>query len=89
MTVKQRIIELHKKGLRNAEIGRQIGCSRAYVSAVIKGAFGWTGFVPALGEQHQAWLQREAKKANVEPELLVRAILIDAIDEAMETTDVA
>jgi hypothetical protein len=85
MRIKNQIIEQHKMGKRNCDIANHLGCSRAYVSKVIKDWFGWTGFVPALGDEHQAWLAGEAKRLNVSPELLVRGILVDAIEEEMRS----
>jgi hypothetical protein len=85
MGIKNQIIEQHKMGKRNHEIAKYLGCSRAYVSKVIKDWFEWTGFVPALGDEHQAWLACEARRLNVTPELLVRGILVDAIEEEMRS----
>jgi len=70
-----KIIKLHEKGLNNAEVGRQLDVSRAYVSQTIKELRGWDArILPLSGEAH-AKLIEIAKKKRVSPAKHARDIL--------------
>jgi predicted transcriptional regulator len=70
-----KIIKLHEKGLNNAEIGRQVGCSRAYVSQTIKELRGWDARIMPLSSDAHAKLIELAKKKRTTPAKHARDIL--------------
>lgn len=79
------IVRLFEEGLSQREIGRRLGCSQANVCLAIKRHVGSTTISVKLSDRrHAEWLLREARRCGVDKEIMARALLTDAICEAME-----
>ena len=84
-----RIIHLFLLCYSQADIAREVGCSRANVWKVLK-ARGLTEQVRlarhtrSLQKHHHDYLDRAAKELRVSIDEVVRALLVDAIDLAIE-----
>jgi IS30 family transposase len=76
---KKKIIRLHQQGLSNAEIGRQVGCSRAYVSQTLKRERGWIGRVSPLNDADHAKLIEMAEKKRTTPSRLARNLILEGL----------
>jgi predicted transcriptional regulator len=70
-----KIIKLHEKGLNNAEVGRQLDVSRAYVSQTIKELRGWDARILPLSSSAHERLLEIAKKRRVSPAKQARDML--------------
>lgn len=79
------ILRLWQRGVPKREIAEQVGCTVQNVcNAVRKHGYGWAGYVAPIPERLQAWISREAKRAGVASHVMARALLIDAIEDAIE-----
>lgn len=78
------IIALHKNGVAARDIAREVGCSHQNVIRVLRHYTRWSGRVEALPDAMRQWLIAEAERSRVTPEVMARALLVDAINEAME-----
>ena len=78
------IIRLWKAHFPRAEIAKQLKCSKSNVTQAIKRHLAWDNRVEMLTEEHHNWLIRQAAKSFTSPAVMARAMLTDAIDEAMQ-----
>jgi predicted transcriptional regulator len=76
---KNAILRLHMRGLNNAAIAREVGCSRAYVSQTVKRERGWDSRIMPLSQEAHAKLIEAAKKYRKTPAKLARDILEEAL----------
>jgi len=78
------IIRLWKAHFPRAEIAKQLKCSKSNVTQAIKRHLAWDNRIATLTDEHHAWLVRQATKSSTPPSVMARAMLTDAIDEAMQ-----
>lgn len=78
------IIRLWKLNLSKAEIARVVGCTKANVVQTIRRHLAWDNRVEMLSQEHHDWLVSQASKNYTPPAIMARALLIDAIEEAMQ-----
>lgn len=83
----ERILELYMAGLNCAEIARRVGCSRVNAFNVVRYYVKWNHRVAPLPDAQREWMLREAEKIGAKPEVMARALLVDAINEAMEKSE--
>jgi hypothetical protein len=81
------IIRLWKQNLTKTEIAQITGCTKANVTQTIRRHLAWDNRVEMLTEEHHNWLIRQAAKSFTSPAVMARAMLTDAIDEAMQKED--
>lgn len=74
-----KIRELAKQGVPQAEIARQLGCTRSHVSVTLKRHLGFTNYFSPLSEDIRRALIRKADEFNMEPHDLARQIITDAL----------
>ena len=79
-----RIVALHVAGMNTGAIAREVGCTRPNVIQTLKRKNMWTGRVAPLPRQLHDWLCREAANSGTDADTMARAMLVDAIHEAME-----
>lgn len=79
------VLELWQSGVSMREIGRRMGCSGPNIYQIIRRRYGWTGRLEPLPAEHHQWLEAEARASNVPVNFLVRALLVDAIEEARDS----
>lgn len=79
------IIDLWKQNKSLREIATAVGCTKANVIGAIRRHMIWNNRVECLPPDYHDWLLRAASKTNTSPSVMARALLIDAIEEAMET----
>lgn len=79
------ILRLYDRGVPSGEIASRTGCTVQNVcNAVRRHRPVWSGLVSPLSPRAQAWLVAEAKRAGVSACVMARALLIDAIEDAIE-----
>jgi len=85
-----RILELYASGMTPAEIARLLQCSHVNVNHTLQRHGATRGAVrillDTLTDSNWHWLEAEARRLNITTIELARAMLVDAINEAMETT---
>jgi hypothetical protein len=75
---------LREQGLSKSEIARRVGCTPGNVVNTIKRELDWDGrTISALTERDIGFVVLEAEKHNVSPRIMARALLVDAIQQAM------
>jgi predicted transcriptional regulator len=72
---KNAILRLHMRGLNNAAIARELGCSRAYVSQTVKRERGWDSRIMPLSNEAHAKLRENARKHRKTPAKHARGML--------------
>lgn len=77
------IIRLWKENVPKTEIARITGCTKANVTQTIRRHLAWDNRVEMLTEEHHNWLVAQARKTYTNPAVMARALLVDAIEEAM------
>ena len=77
------IIRLWKLNLSKTDIARLVGCTKANVTQTIRRHLAWDNRVEGLSETHHEWLVKQASRNYTPPAVMARALLIDAIEEAM------
>lgn len=83
------IIRLWKQGLTKTEIAQVTGCTKANVTQTIRRHLSWDNRVEMLAEEHHNWLVAQARKTYTAPAVMARALLVDAIEEAMSKENAA
>lgn len=78
------ILELHGQGLSVKAIARAVGCSSPNVVTCLQRHTRWNGNVAGLPPRLEDWLLAEARRSRASPAIVARAMLVDAINEAME-----
>jgi hypothetical protein len=81
-----RIIELYLSGMGKFEISQKLGCSHTNVIVALRrNANKLHGVaINGLPSDQMKWLVSEAVKSGVAVEIMARALLLDAIHEAMD-----
>lgn len=78
------IIELHGQGLSVKAIAHAVGCSAPNVVRCLQRHTRWDCVVAGLPKELEDWLLAEARRSRASPAIVARAMLVDAINEAME-----
>lgn len=82
------IVRLWRSGVKSrTEIARRVGCSMSNVRKVIMRhvpEYTTPIMVSGLTVDQVKWLEAEASKSGVTPDVMARALLIDAIEEARQ-----
>lgn len=79
------IVRLFEQGLSQHEIARKLKCTQVNVSLAIKRHVGALTVIVTVADRRQVeWLKREARRCGVSEGVMARALLVDAISEAME-----
>lgn len=78
------IIDRWKQNQSLREIATAVGCTKANVIGAIRRHMVWNNRVECLPPDYHDWLIREASKTHTSPAVYARALLIDAINDAME-----
>ena len=81
------IVELFREGHGTREIARRAGCSHVNVIRVLRKYTRWSGRIEVLPDEARNWIAAEAERARTTPEIMARALLVDAINEAMEKSE--
>lgn len=77
------IVRLWKQNYSLTQIAQMVGCTKPNVVHAIARSQIWNSRVDRLPEEHHDWLVKAASKINAPPAAMARALLIDAIEEAM------
>lgn len=80
-----RILELWAEGKSLREIASEVGCTKANVVATVRRHRLWNNRVDNLPDEYHDWLIRKASMAQTPASVFARALLIDAINDAMES----
>lgn len=84
-SLRARILELHAKGKTNLEIVEAVGCRRAYIHEVIHrcglGRNCKVKVTLVLSGEEMRWLDKETRSAKITTAEMLRAIVIDAMQE--------
>lgn len=82
--LQDKILALYFDGIKQYIIAKKLSCTPAYVSTTIR-EYRHKQFRIALPPQDEVdWLFAEARKAKVAPSEMARALLLDAIHDAMD-----
>jgi hypothetical protein len=96
------ILRMVAKGTQPKVIAELLGCTEANIYKTVSRdkrridkrpwqglPHPWSGRVAPLDEEMSLWLEEEAKRIGVTPDIVARSLLVDAIHEAMSVvTDV-
>lgn len=88
--LKPKIIEMFLAGYKPPAIANRLGCSRTNVWRVLhrkgisKKGTGWNGYIGSLPPKIVAWMEREAKRTKASTATLAAALLVDAVELAIE-----
>lgn len=79
------IIRLHNEGVSQHEIARRLGCTQPNVWVAIRRHLGGGPIrISVLSKEQMNWLRNQASRQRVRVNDLARAMLVDAVCDAME-----